>query len=313
MPRVSVPNPGFARPPEGVQSFLGRPGERLKRPLFTARRARGWLIGGLRMVALAAVLVWSAFPIALIVLSSLRLPRDIFSAGSRFTFTVTTQNYVNLWKRWPDFFHNLLNSVWVSLGATALTLVISFLAGYVYSRRAGKLLTASAFFMILVRLLPPIVITLPLFPAINWLMLNDTRAVLILLYTAFFLSLGTWIMKAFIDQLPRELEEAAAMDGAGLWQTLWRIVLPLSYAGLIATSVFIMVFAWNDFLFAFIFTAVDAKTAPLVISEMVGAIDGVDWGILFAAATLQLVPILVFVLLVQKYLIAGLTAGTVKG
>jgi len=73
------------------------------------------------------------------------------------------------------------------------------------------------------------------------------------------------------------------------------------------------VFAWNDFLFAFIFTAVDAKTAPLVISEMVGAIDGVDWGILFAAATLQLVPILVFVILVQKYLIAGLTAGTVKG
>ena len=90
-------------------------------------------------------------------------------------------------------------------------------------------------------------------------------------------------------------------------------MLPLSYAGLIATSVFIMVFAWNDFLFAFIFTAVDAKTAPLVISEMVGAIDGVDWGILFAAATLQLVPILIFVILVQKYLIAGMTAGTVKG
>ena len=94
-------------------------------------------------------------------------------------------------------------------------------------------------------------------------------------------------MKAFIDQLPRELEEAAAIDGSTMWQTLWHIVLPLSHAGLIATSVFIMVFAWNDFLFAFIFTAVDAKTAPLVISEMVGAVDGVDWGILFAAATLS--------------------------
>jgi multiple sugar transport system permease protein len=199
------------------------------------------------------------------------------------------------------------------LGATALTLVISFLAGYVYARRQGRWLTASAFFMIMVRLLPPIVLTLPLFPAINWLMLNDTRTVLILLYSAFFLSLGTWIMKAFIDQLPIELEEAAAIDGSSLWQTLWHIILPLSHAGLIATSVFIMVFAWNDFLFAFIFTAVDAKTAPVVISEMVGAIDGVDWGILFAAATLQLLPILVFVLLVQKYLIAGLSAGASKG
>ncbi len=227
--------------------------------------------------------------------------------------SLTTRNYVNLWERWPDFFDNLVNSLVVALSATALTLVVSFLAGYVYSRRDGRLLTASAFFMILVRLLPPIVITLPLFPAVNWLLLNDTRTVLVILYCAFFLSLGTWIMKAFIDQLPRELEEAAAIDGASLWQTLRLIVLPLSYAGLIATSVFIMVFAWNDFLFAFIFTAVDAKTAPLVISEMVGAIDGVDWGILFAAATLQLLPILVFVILVQKYLIAGLTAGTVKG
>lgn len=282
-----------------------------RRPLST-RRVKRWLVHALRLLALAAVLVWSGFPILLVLWSSLRQPRDIFAGGGDL-LSLTTRNYVNLWQRWPDFFHNLANSLVIALSATALTLVVSFLAGYVYSRRDGRLLTASAFFMILVRLLPPIVITLPLFPAVNWLLLNDTRTVLVILYCAFFLSLGTWIMKAFVDQLPRELEEAAAIDGAGLWQTLWLIVLPLSYAGLIATSVFIMVFAWNDFLFAFIFTAVDAKTAPLVISEMVGAIDGVDWGILFAAATLQLVPILIFVILVQKYLIAGLTAGTVKG
>jgi multiple sugar transport system permease protein len=264
----------------------------------------------LRMVALAAVLVWSGYPIFLLVSASIRPPREVFGVGP---FSPTLVNYRNLWERWPDFFGNLLNSLVISLSATALTLVVAFLAGYVYSRRSSRVLTASAFFMILVRLLPPIVITLPLFPAVNWLQLNDTKLVLVLLYCAFFVSLGTWIMKAFIDQLPRELEEAAAIDGASLRQTLWRVVLPLSHAGLIATSVFIMVFAWNDFLFAFIFTAVDAKTAPLVISEMVGAIDGVDWGILFEAATLQLLPILVFVLMVQKYLIAGLTAGTVKG
>jgi multiple sugar transport system permease protein len=267
---------------------------------------------GLRLCALGLVLVWSGFPILLIVVSSFRLPRDIFAAPPRLTFAPTVVNYVNLWQRWPDFFGNLWNSMAVSLGATALTLLVSFLAGYVYSRRRSRALTASAFFMIVVRLLPPIVVTLPLFPAINWLRLNDTKLVLIVLYAAFFVSLGTWIMKAFIDQIPAELEEAAAIDGANTRQTLGRIVLPLSGAGLIAASVFIMVFAWNDFLFAFIFTAVNAKTAPLVISEMVGAIDGVDWGILFAAATLQLIPILAFVMLVQKYLIAGLSAGAVK-
>ncbi len=276
------------------------------------RRARRVLVNVLRMLALALVLVWSAYPILLMVTASLRPPRDVFSTSWDFFAKAGLQNYANLWKRWPDFFHNLGNSLVIALGASALTLVVSFLAGYVYSRRQGRLLTASAFFMILVRLLPPIVITLPLFPAINWLHLNDTRTVLVLLYCAFFVSLGTWIMKAFIDQLPRELDEASAIDGASLAQTLRLVILPLSHAGLIATSVFIMVFAWNDFLFAFIFTAVDAKTAPLVISEMVGAIDGVDWGILFAAATLQLMPILVFVLSAQKYLIAGLTAGTVK-
>ncbi|MCY7308579.1 MAG: carbohydrate ABC transporter permease [Rhodoferax sp.] len=277
------------------------------------RKLRRLLLALLRMSALALVLLWSAFPIALIVLGSVRPAAQIFAEKNLFAFSATTQNYVNLWKRWPDFFHNLANSLLIALGATALTLVVSFLAGYVYARRQGRWLTASAFFMILVRLLPPIVLTLPLFPAVNWLMLNDTRTVLIVLYCAFFVSLGTWIMKAFIDQLPLELEEAAAIDGSTLWQTLWHIILPLSHAGLIATSVFIMVFAWNDFLFAFIFTAVDAKTAPVVISEMVGAIDGVDWGILFAAATCQLLPILVFVLLVQKYLIAGLSAGAAKG
>lgn len=282
-------------------------------PALIRRRLRRGAVNVLRMLALAAVLVWSTFPIVLMVVASLRPPRDIFSTRLDFIATAGVQNYVNLWKRWPDFFDNLGNSLVISLTATLLTLLVSFLAGYVYSRREGRLLTASAFFMILVRLLPPIVLTLPLFPAVNWLRLNDTRTVLVLLYCAFFVSLGTWIMKAFIDQLPRELEEASAIDGASLSQTLWRIVLPLSHAALIATSVFIMVFAWNDFLFAFIFTAVDAKTAPLVISEMVGAVDGVDWGILFAAATLQLVPILVFVLLAQKYLIAGLAAGTVKG
>lgn len=279
-------------------------------PVVYGSRWRQRIVGALRMVALGVVLVWSGYPILLLVSASLRPPRDVFGLGA---FTPTLVNYQNLWKRWPDFFGNLLNSLVVSLSATALTLIVAFLAGYVYSRRSGRLLTASAFFMIVVRLLPPIVITLPLFPAVNWLALNDTQLVLVLLYCAFFVSLGTWIMKAFIDQLPRELEESAAIDGANLRQTLWHVILPLSYAGLIATSVFIMVFAWNDFLFAFIFTAVDAKTAPLVISEMVGAIDGVDWGILFAAATLQLLPILVFVLLVQKYLIAGLTAGTTKG
>jgi multiple sugar transport system permease protein len=137
--------------------------------------------------------------------------------------------------------------------------------------------------------------------------------VLILLYATFFVSLGTMIMKTFIDQIPRELDEAAVVDGASAWQTVTRVVLPLAAQGMIAAGVFVFVYAWNEFLFAFIFTTTRAKTAPLVISEMTGAVDGVEWGVLFAATTLQLAPIVLFVIIAQRYLIAGLTAGATKG
>lgn len=275
------------------------------------RRPR-WL-SCLRLVLLALVVVWSAFPITLVVLASFKPAKTIFDIPPRLLFVPTLENYRSLLQAWPEFFPRLLNSLIVTVGTTALTVVASALAGYVYARCRGGLLIASAFFMIVIRMLPPIVITLPLFPAANWLGVMDTYSVLIVLYATFFVSLGTWIMKTFVDQIPGELEEAAFVDGASLGQTLRRVILPLTVPGMIASGVFVLVYAWNEFLFAFIFTTTRAKTAPLLLSEMLGAVTGVDWGAVFAAATIQLVPILAFVIAVQKYLIAGLTAGSVKG
>jgi multiple sugar transport system permease protein len=157
------------------------------------------------------------------------------------------------------------------------------------------------------------VLTLPLFPIVNRLGLSDTHAVLIIIYATFFVSLGALLMRTFIDQIPRELDEAAMVDGAGQFGVFTRVILPLSGQGLLAVAVFVIVYAWNEFLFAFIFTSTRAKTAPLVISEMIGSFDGVDWGVLFAAATMQLLPILLFVIATQKHLVAGLTAGALKG
>jgi multiple sugar transport system permease protein len=162
-------------------------------------------------------------------------------------------------------------------------------------------------------MLPPIVISLPLFPVVNAIGLNDTWTVLIVLYASFFVSLGTWIMKTTIDQIPNELDEAARVDGANIRQIMTHIIMPLGAQGMIAASVFVIVYAWNEFLFAFLFTTTQAKTAPLAVSEMISSVETGDWGILFAASTLQLLPVLLFVILVQKYLIAGMTAGAVKG
>jgi multiple sugar transport system permease protein len=245
--------------------------------------------------------------------SSFKPSADIFAVPPRLMFAPTIKHFGDLWAQWRGFFTGLLNSAIVTAGATLLAVVASTVAGYAYSRFRSPRMAGTALFLVAVRLLPPIVITLPLFPMVNWLRLNDTHFVLIVLYATFFVSLGTLLMRTFIDQIPRELDEAALVDGASRLTILWRVIMPLSAQGMLAMAVFVIVFAWNEFLFAFIFTSTRAKTAPLFIAEMMGSLDAFDWGVLFAASTVQLLPIVLFVLLTQKHLVAGLTGGAIKG
>lgn len=267
----------------------------------------------MRLFLIAVAVLAATFPIFLVVLSSFKPPRQIFEVPPSLFFEPTLESYIRLWETWPGFFTNLKSSLIVTLGATTLTIAVSSLAGYVYARYAGRLLTLSAFFMVLVRMLPPIIIALPLFPVVSWLHLNDTHAILILLYATFFVSLSTWIMRAFIALIPVELEESAVIDGATLRQRLLRVVLPLAAQGMVAAAIFVVVFAWNEYTFALIFTTRDAKTTPLVLAEILSTAEGVEWGVLFAAASIQLVPVLLLVVLMQRFLVAGLTAGSVKG
>ena len=271
------------------------------------------LIAAGKTLAIAAVAIWSLGPIVAMVIASFRPVREIFDVAAPILFTPSLASYRALWADWGDFFAGLSNSLIVTLFATALAVVTSALAGYAYSRYRSRTATASAFGLIFLRLIPPIVTTLPLFPIVNWLRLNDTHLILIILYATFFVSLGTMVMRTFIDQIPKELDEAAVMDGANAWQLVTRVIFPIAAQGMVAVAVFVVVFAWNEFLFAFIFTTKAAKTAPLVLAEMAGALDGVDWGVLFAATTLHLLPVLIFVVLAQRHLVEGLTAGATKG
>lgn len=267
----------------------------------------------LRGLVVAFAVIWSAVPIAFAVLSSFKDNREIFDWPPRLLFPPTFSHYADLFHTWPDFTGTLINSLAVTLGATALSTASSLLAGYVYSRYRGRWISASAHFMVAIRLLPPIIITLPLFPLADWLGLSDTWTILILLYAAFFVSLGTMLVKAAMDTIPIELDDAALIDGASEWQVLFRVIAPLAVHGLIAASVFVFIYAWNEYLFAFVFTTSRAKTAPLILSEMMSSLTGVDWGVLFAAVTVQLIPVLLFVWLVQRWLVAGLTGGALKG
>ncbi|CAH1688930.1 Carbohydrate ABC transporter permease [Hyphomicrobiales bacterium] len=267
----------------------------------------------LRRVGVTLLCIWSLGPIVMIILSSFRPERDIFSPARRFVLEFTTTNYVQLFVSFPQFVSSMGNSLIVAIGATALAVITSTLAGFVYSRQRGKILAASAFFAILIRLVPPVVVSLPLFPIADALHLSDTHILLIILYSSFWVSMLSVMMKTFIDQIPTTLDEAARVDGAGTFQIFIKIVLPLSITGMIAGGIFVFVFAWNEYLFAFIFTSTYAVTGPVVVSNIMDSVAGTQWGVLFAAATLQLAPVLALVIIFQKFLIAGLMAGSVKG
>ena len=262
---------------------------------------------------LLLVVIWSFFPILYIILTSFKPPAEVLSYPPTLPIHWSVENYTRLFEQWPQFWHSLVNSVIVTVASTLLTIVLSLPAAYAISRFKSRKLSLFTFFIILIRMFPPIVITIPLFPLLRSLRLVDSHAVLIVMYTTFMVSLITLIMRSFIDEVPPEIEEAALIDGCSRTSILVKIILPLTATSLAASAVLTAVFTWNEFLFALIFTSSKARTSPLMISEMLGSFLGVDWGVLFAAASLQLLPILIFTLAVQRHLVRGLTLGAVKG
>jgi len=260
----------------------------------------------LAYIGLAVGVFWAVFPIYFIVSSAFMTPAKMFSWPPTFVFSPTLTNFVNLWERWPGFFSGMENSLIITVGSVVLAIALSVPAAYAFSRFRGRFLSLGAFWTIVVRMFPPIIITIPLYPALFVTGMFDQHITLVLLYVTFFVSLMTWIMKASIDATPVEIEEAAMLDGCGRMRILVWVVLPLIGPGVLAASVFLVNFAWNEYLFAHLFAGSASRTAPVVISEMMGGVTGAEWGSTFAASTLQLIPVLLFVWIFQKALLRGL-------
>jgi multiple sugar transport system permease protein len=283
-------------------------GKPLIRPRYGIRSLKRTIL----WVLLFLCLMWSFFPILYIAISSFKLPTNIWNYPPEIKGPFSVDNYKELVVKWPVFFKTLRNSALITVGTSLLTLICSVPAAFAFSRYRNKWLRIPALCLILVRMLPPIAITIPMFPICNEIGLVDKHITLILLYSAFEVSLSTWIMKTFIDEVPVRLEEAAMVDGCSRLQAFIRIVLPLSSPGFVAVIVFNTIFAWNEYLFAFVFTSSAARTAPITLAEFLGSIMGVAWGTLLAASTIQLVPILIVVWLLQRFLIKGMQIGAVK-
>jgi multiple sugar transport system permease protein len=255
------------------------------------------------------VLLW-LFPIYWIFLTSFKTPLLINEKTPVFWFTPTLENYRHLFREFR-FAHVLQNSLIITATTTLVVIVLALLAAYALGRMdvpGGKNI---ALWMLSLRFMPPIAIVLPFFIAWQRTGLIDTYPGLILIYIAFNLPFAIWLLRGFLVEVPRDLDEAATLDGLRHIAILRRIILPVIAPGVAVTAIFTFMFTWNEYLMALVLTSRNASTVPVTVSKFIQAYS-ILWGDVGAAATIELLPVLVVVFLLQRHIMRGITLGAVK-
>ena len=276
------------------------------------RERRSYLALG----AWVALTVITLFPIYWMFVVSGKSRVELFGRPSLLITSFFTENYTNVLND-AAFQGYMINSMIVATSNAVLVTMLALLATYAMSRYALAGKDSIFFWTITNRMAPPAVFLLPLFLLFtkvfvigDW-SLFDTRTGLILLYCVFNLPFAIWLLKGIIDAIPVELDEAAMLDGAGTWQVLTRVIVPLARPGLAVTAILTWVFAWNEYLFAATLTSVEARTITTGLAEFV-TVTGTNWGEMAAVATLTLLPAVIFLGVVQRHIVAGLTFGALK-
>jgi multiple sugar transport system permease protein len=298
-----------------------------------------------RIAATAVILyaVITMIPLAWILATGLKTPPDSISYPPKVLFQPSMEGYCNLFttrtRQTPEYIEALgapsgvcdevtrrremviagssnyvprfINSVIIAFGSTILAVGLGTLSAYGFSRFKVPLADDLLFFILSTRMMPPIAVAIPIYLMYRELGLSDTKLGMILLYTAVNVSLAVWLLKGFIDEIPREYEEAAMIDGYTRLQAFVKVILPQAATGIAATAIFCLIFAWNEYAFAVLLTSGTAQTAPPFIPTIIGE-GGMDWPAVGSGTTLFLVPILVFTILLRRHLLRGITFGAVR-
>jgi ABC-type glycerol-3-phosphate transport system permease component len=267
-------------------------------------------------VKAALTLMWCAiafvflFPYTWMVLTGIRRPVDTLTMPPRLIFTPSLEGFRTIFGQ-VHFQGYLLNSILVAVASTLAVLIVACPAAYAMTqlRMRGNTFLAS---ILVARMVPGISILVPIYLAASRLGLLDTYRVLILIYTAFNLPFAIWLLRSFFRDVPHEVREASIIDGCTEFQVFWRMILPLVTNGIVATAVFVFIAAWNEFLFALALTNARAATAPLSVVGFRNEL-GVQWDAIGAAALMISTPVVLFAVVMQRYLVRGLTMGSVKG
>jgi multiple sugar transport system permease protein len=282
---------------------------------LTPRRRRRLTSAALTALTYLVLVIMLA-PVAWLVIGSLQ-PGAALSTGSYDLLHPTLHAFSAMWKS-VDFGHYLMNSLIVCTGASLLATSFAASAGYALSRYRSKPLYAYSFTVIGTQLIPGAMFLLPVFLGFVWLKKNtpiqlfDTRLGLVLVYTAFFTPVSIYFMRSFFLALPRDLEEAALVDGCTRFGAFVRIVIPNAAPGLLATFVYAFLFAWDELLFVASLTEHNAETLPIGMRNFIGNYSQ-DYGQLMAAGVVSTLPVVLAFFATQRWLVRGLQAGAVKG
>ena len=278
-------------------------------------RRRSRLARLLVYAALICAVVAALAPVYWMLTISLKTEADQFASPPRWlSFSPTLAHYADAFLS-RSFGQYLATSAIVAVLSTLGSVTLGTFAAYALARFRwpAKLDRRLSLWILSTRMFPPIVSAVPLFLMMRDLRLLNTLAALVMVYTAFNLPFVVWMMRGFFQELPRELEEAAMMDGDSRLGALRRIILPLVVPGLAATAVFCLIMSWNEFLLALVLTQTDAAmTLPVGIAGRVTQYE-IKWGVMSAAGVVAMLPILIFAMAVQRYLVRGLSLGAVKG
>jgi multiple sugar transport system permease protein len=279
--------------------------------VLASKRTRRFLGDSLATLLLLALVVFFLFPLFYAFVTSLKTRVLAESPIPYLLFRPTLENYRSLFvdNTYGAYF---LNSLVIGLATVVLSLLLGVPAAYVLSRCRFRGKGAVLLWVLSSRILPPIGIAIPFFLAYRRLGLIDTYLGLVIIFLTFNVSLTIWIMSGFFDQIPRELDEAAIIDGCSLTGVVLRVVLPLATPGLSTTAILVFLEAWNNFFFPLVVARRNAATVPLALTTFLGDYN-IDWGAIMAGASLLILPLLAFALIIRRYLVAGLTQGAVKG